>query len=256
MKLVVSNRVKLQLLFGLQVCLIATVLLTSTEVFFQPVANATAIKPVGPPKTALRGHPEFNGLPISDNVRQLVTWVAHGKDNGENGFIVLDKSRAQLYVFDTHARLVASSPVLIGAAPGDDSVPGIGDRPLKEVLWKERTTPAGRFLGERGRNLSGEDVIWVDYDAGLSMHRVRTTHLSERRLERLQSQTPQDNRISYGCVNVPTQFYDTHVRPLFSSMKALIYILPETKQLAQVFASQRESAHFKGGLPLSSVGSR
>jgi len=85
--------------------------------------------------------------------------------------------------------------VLLGLARGDDSVPGIGERKIAEILPFERTTPAGRFVGERGRNASGEDIVWVDYDAAVSMHRVRATNPKERRLERLASPTPADNRI-------------------------------------------------------------
>ena len=55
-------------------------------------------------------------------------------------------------VFDGDARLIGSSPVLLGGTPGDDSVPGIGTRPIAQVLPQERTTPAGRFVAERGRN--------------------------------------------------------------------------------------------------------
>jgi hypothetical protein len=63
--------------------------------------------------------------------------------------------------------------VLLGLARGDVSVPGIGERKISDINPHERTTPAGRFISEPGRNLSGEDIVWVDYDAAVSMHRVR-----------------------------------------------------------------------------------
>jgi hypothetical protein len=132
---------------------------------------------------------------------------------------------------------VASTPVLLGSAPGDDSVPGIGSRPLAEVHPQERTTPAGRFVGERGRNALGEDVVWVDYAAAVSMHRVRLTNPEEHRLERLATPTIDDNRISYGCINVPVAFFETHIRPVFEARRALVYVLPETKSVEQVFGS-------------------
>ena len=37
---------------------------------------------------------------------------------------------------------------------------------------EERITPAGRFVASRGRNLRGEDIVWVAYDESVSMHRV------------------------------------------------------------------------------------
>ena len=50
-------------------------------------------------------------------------------------FIILDKKNAQLYAFDDKARLKGSSVILIGAAVGDDTVPGIG---LREIAsdWR------------------------------------------------------------------------------------------------------------------------
>ena len=67
------------------------------------------------------------------------------------------------------------------------------------------------------------------------MHRVRATNKAERRLERLATPTPADNRISYGCINVPVKFYETYIEPLFLKNRAVVYVLPEVKSLADVF---------------------
>ena len=107
--------------------------------------------------------------------------------------------------------------MLLGLAHGDDSVPGIGERQMSEIRPEERTTPAGRFVSEPGRNLQGEDIVWIDYDAAVSMHRVRATNPAERRLERLASPGVDDNRISYGCINVPADFYDAHLKPVLGA---------------------------------------
>ena len=80
--------------------------------------------------------------------------------------------------------------MLLGLARGDDTVPGIGEKKLSEIPPEERTTPAGRFVAEPGVNAEGDDIVWVDYDAAVSMHRVRTTNPVERRLQRLLSRTP------------------------------------------------------------------
>lgn len=167
----------------------------------------------------------------------MADWVAHTHDNGDAEFMIVDKRNAKVYVFDAAARLRGASPVLLGAAKGDDSVPGIGSRPLSEVRPEERTTPAGRFVAERGRNLKGEDIVWVDYDAAVSMHRVRATKPSERRLERLATPTIDDNRISYGCINVPVSFYEAYVSPTVANKRVIVYVLPEVKPVQQVFGS-------------------
>lgn len=171
----------------------------------------------------------------SPEVRDVADWIADSRDNAGAAFVIVDKLGARIHVFDAQARLRATSPVLLGAARGDDSVPGIGTRAVAEVLPHERTTPAGRFVAERGHNANGEDVIWVDYDASVSMHRVRATNPQERRLQRLASPTAADNRISYGCINVPVAFYERSLRPLFAHHDAIVYVLPETRPAQQVF---------------------
>ncbi len=90
---------------------------------------------------------------------------------------------------------------------------------------------------ERGHDPRGEDVVWVDYAAGISMHRVLTTKPHEHRLERLESPTIEDNRISFGCINLPVAFYETLVKPAFESQRAIVYILPEVKALQDVFGA-------------------
>lgn len=194
---------------------------------------------MGSPKESFARGPRvanFQGDQASAQTRALADWVARQGDHGDRPFAVVDKAAARLYIFDGNSQLQASSPVLLGSAIGDASVRGIGDRPIDQILPHERTTPAGRFVAERGRNVRGEDVVWVDYDAAVSMHRVITTNASERRLERLASPTPGDNRISYGCINVPAAFFDRYVRPAFAGPSSVIYVLPETAPVLQYFA--------------------
>jgi len=186
--------------------------------------------------------PDFGTTEASAETRQVVRWVAGTGNHGGQPFVVIDKKAARLYVFDATARLRDATPVLLGSAPGDDTVPGIGSRPIAEVRPEERTTPAGRFVGTPGRNHTGEDVVWVDHGAAVSMHRVRTTQPEEHRLERLASPSIAAKRISYGCINVPADFYDTHIRPAFSGRRAVIYVLPEHKSLQQVFGIQAPPA--------------
>ena len=182
-------------------------------------------------------HADFAGQPASADAVHVANWVADSGDNGQRPFVVIDKKNAHVHVFDASARLIGSTPVLLGAAAGDDSVAGIGKRPIAEVRPEERTTPAGRFVTEPGRNANGEDVIWVDYDAAVSMHRVRIVDPKERRLERLASSTSADNRISYGCINVPVAFFETVLSPTLRSRHGVAYVLPETRSVQQVFGS-------------------
>ena len=195
----------------------------------------------GQPAAAQPGHvprlADFNGETPTDPVRRIADWVADSGDNRQMPFVIIDKRDARIHVFAADGRLKASTPVLLGAASGDDSVAGIGKRPIAEVRPEERTTPAGRFVAEPGRNAGGEDVIWVDYDAAVSMHRLRAVEAKERRHERLATPTPADNRISYGCINVPPAFFEAVLKPTFDRRRGVVYVLPETKTLREAFAA-------------------
>ena len=180
---------------------------------------------------------DFAGESASPDARHLANWVAHARDNSNLDFIIVDKKFARVYVFDAQASLLGVTPVLLGAAPGDHSVAGIGSRPIADIRLEERTTPAGRFLAQRGKNASLEDVVWIDYEAAVSMHRVRATVPAERRLERLESSTVDDNRISWGCINVPVAFFENIVQPVFAQRRAVVYVLPEVKPVREVFGS-------------------
>jgi len=216
---------------------VATVLSLDLVTGGYPVLSAASISLWPQAPQAHTHSADFGHESPSPDARHLADWIADSRDNENADFIIVDKRYARAYVFDAEARLRGASTVLLGSALGDDSVPGIGLRPIAEVRPEERTTPAGRFVAERGRNLNGEDVVWVDYDAAVSMHRVRATQPSERRLERLATPTVDDNRISYGCINVPVAFYEAYIRPTFAMRRAIVYVLPESKPVQQVFGS-------------------
>ncbi len=180
---------------------------------------------------------EFARIRAPRDVRQLADWVVDSGDNAGLPFVIVDKSNARVFVFDAGGRIQGAAPALLGVARGDHTVPGIGDRELSDMPPETRTTPAGRFVARRGMSTRGEDVVWVDYEAGVSLHRVITNRPEERRLQRLATPTPLDNRISYGCINVPARFYEHVVSPVFSGTDGIVYVLPETLSAREVFGS-------------------
>ena len=201
----------------------------------QPVQAAAADSAVAfPPEQ----HPLANqrlAEPGADAVRAVAAWVQASGDNAGLPYAIVDKQRARLMVFEADGRLIGDSAALLGAMPGDFAVPGTGAKPLADILPAERTTPAGRYATEPGRNLGGEAVVWLDYDAGLAIHRVRPGPAEERRLERLASATAADNRVSLGCVVVDVAFYLGVVEPVLGKSRGVAYVLPETRSLAEVF---------------------
>lgn len=160
--------------------------------------------------------------------------VLHSGNAGGRAFAVVDKSAGRIWVFDSQGRPVADGPALVGQARGDRSPADIGTRPLSRIRPHEKVTAAGRYVTEPGRNLQDEDIVWLDYDSALSMHRVRQVP-GERRPQRLQTANTHDKRISFGCINLVPEFYDAHIDPLFARQSGVVYVLPETLPMHQVF---------------------
>lgn len=201
-------------------------------------APTTAARPaatVAAPEPPIERRLDFGGVRAPADVNQVAAWAVREADNGNRGFAIVDKRQARVWVFAAGGRLLGNSPVLLGYAAGDESVAGIGTRPIDQIKPQERTTPAGRFVSTTGRNSLGDDVIWVDYGAAVSMHPVRLTDPRERRLERLASPTPAAKRISWGCINVPTDFFKNTVWPTLGRGGAVVYVLPERHPLVAYF---------------------
>jgi hypothetical protein len=194
--------------------------------------GAAAAGPVDAEPTAQRTSTlkaDFRGQAVSDAARAVAQWSLASGDNTGRPFAVVDKKDARLYVFTSSGRLVGATAALLGLARGDDGVPGVGRKVASGIPRHERTTPAGRFESEPGHNLSGEAVVWFDYEAALAIHRIRPAAASERRPQRLASETAADNRISLGCVVVDEAFYDQVVAPTMGKRRGVVYVLPETR---------------------------
>lgn len=187
------------------------------------------------PRAAEAGQPEpdFKGEAASGDARKIAQWALAGDSQGLP-FVIIDKQDAKVFLFDRAGRLLGAAPALLGLGTGDDTVPGIGQRRLATITPAERTTPAGRFQAALGHDFE-QDILWVDYESALSLHRVITGTPSDRRRQRLATATPLDNRISYGCINVPAAFYDKVVIPAFTGTVGIVYILPDAKPLGAVF---------------------
>lgn len=198
----------------------------------QPAQDATRASPSLEPRRA-----RFGATSPSEPTRHIADWVVDSGDNQGMPFVIVDKVNARVFVLDADGRLVGDAPALLGLARGDDSVPGIGERKLSTIRPEERTTPAGRFVASLGKNLHGVEILWIDYEAAISMHRVITGNAKERRAQRLKSATVQDRRISYGCINVPVDFYNKVLNPAFTGTNGIVYVLPEIRPAKEFFAS-------------------
>jgi hypothetical protein len=152
--------------------------------------------------------------------------VAHDAQDGRP-FAIVDKRQATLSVYAADGRLIGRTAALLGLTPGDAEPASARGKAPAALAMHERVTPAGRFEAIPGRNLSGERVVWFNYDANLAIHRLRPAAAAQRRPERLVSANAQDHRITLGCVVVDPAFFDDVVLPTLGNGPSLVYILPE-----------------------------
>lgn len=190
-----------------------------------------------------------SGQEVSDTVIDLAGWVVAAKDSQGYPFAVIDKAAAQILVFGGDGRLRGAAPGLFGSATGDHTAPGVAGYALREIPGRDRTTPAGRFVGGFGPSIDAGRVLWVDYDSAVSIHPTATGVPAERRVERLASPSPDDNRITHGCINVSPEFYEQIIRPTFER-GGVFYILPDADSIAETFpefAQSRATTQRKAG---------
>lgn len=191
-----------------------------------------------------------SGVIRSAAAARVADWIAASGDNASLPYIIIDKKAASLFLFDAKGKPLGKAPVLIGVAVGDDATPGVGSKNLAEIGPAEKTTPAGRFLAKYGLAAGRQQVLWVDYATSVALHPIPPgASKKERRRQRMLSPTADDNRITFGCINVPLALYNKSVRPLFRKKGGYVYVLPDTKPLEDVFPRLRAQIFTTAGAP-------
>ena len=182
-------------------------------------------------------HVDFKGHVPPADVARIAEWAVQSGDHKGLPFIVVDKVNAKAVAFDRNGRWLEAAVILAGMGIGDKFPPGIADMDMYLTKPSQRITPAGRYLAEEGENLERETVLWVDYDNGIALHKLSPKRTKQNRHERMATPDPRDNRITYGCINVPPAFYDRVVAKYFRPHGGIVYVLPETAPLTSVFKS-------------------
>ena len=202
----------------------------------QSAPLSSRLQATPPPASTGAARADFRDVSAPEAVQRMADWVVVSADNAGLPFIVVDKKDAEVFVFDARGRILGAAAALLGLAVGDDSAPGVGNKPLSAIPPSERTTPAGRFVAYMGHERGQPDFLWVDYKDNISLHRVVTGRPQDHRLQRLATPTPLDNRITFGCINVPADFFERTVLPAFASTEGIVYVLPEIKPTRDVFS--------------------
>jgi hypothetical protein len=173
----------------------------------------------------------------SPEVQRVVRWIRDSHDNANMPYLLVDKVNAQVLVFDGTGQFKATAPALLGMGTGDRLLVA-NNTPMSAMSPDKRITPAGRYLSRLAIDSHGKELLVIDYDASISLHPVVKGTPAEHRAERLASATAQDNRISFGCINVPVPFYSNTVSPTFANKMGVVYILPETSPANVLFGFQ------------------
>jgi hypothetical protein len=217
-----------------------------------PPEPAPVVVPVAPPPPPPPPVPlEFSGVQTAapvpapldrlqsapTEVRDVVQWVGTSHDNGGLPFIIVDKANARVYAFNPLAQLKATAPILLGGGVGDKVLIS-PDAPMSAIPVEKRITPAGRYVSKLVVDPHGKTILSIDPVNLISLHIVAKGTPAQRRAERLASTSVDDNRISFGCINVPPAFFTTVVDPDFRPAKGMVYILPEKTTAAQLFGFQ------------------
>jgi hypothetical protein len=200
-------------------------------------AAAPASTPVAaslPPAAVTRPAPVDLLQSASAEVKQVARWVVETGDNAHLPFLLIDKVNAQVLAFSPAGQLQAAAPVLLGMSRGDRLL-APNDAPMSAMPPQARITPAGRFVSRLAIDSHGKELLVLNYAASISLHPVVKGTPEEHRAERLSSPTSQDNRISFGCINVPPAFYTTYVSQPFANTRGIVYVLPETGPASELF---------------------
>ena len=170
----------------------------------------------------------------SAEVKRVARWVVDSGDNGGLPYLLVDKVNAQVFAFNPAGQLQGTAPALLGMTRGDRLL-APNTATMSQMPPQMRITPAGRFVSKLAIDSHGKELLVLDYDAAISLHPVVKGTPAEHRAERLASPTSEDNRISFGCINVPPAFYTTFVHPAFNQTKGIVYVLPETGPASALF---------------------
>lgn len=192
---------------------------------------------------ALNGTPSASTAEIPDSLRDLIddsTYQGMSPPARERfeemaewpePYVLIDKPNATGYIIGADHRVQATFPVLLGRERGDQ--PNTVNVKIDSPSARGATTPAGMFRLSRERLTEKDFEEYNDNifrlegpgTGGNSIHETWRGELTSRE-HALATPTPEDNRVSWGCVNISKGVFETHVKQLPSG--TVVWITPET----------------------------
>jgi hypothetical protein len=205
----------------------------------EAASPTAAVRPSAPLDLSLPSDVAAPAIPVDPlqgapaPVKEVVNWIQGSGDNTRLPFLVIDKPTARVFAFDAAGQFKGDAPVLLGMGLGDVML--APSATMSQMPPNTRITPAGRFVSKLAIDKKGKELLVLNYKAAFSLHPVVKGQPWEHRAERLGSATSEDNRISFGCINVPAAFYSGVIHTAFANTHGIVYILPEKSQPSALF---------------------
>jgi len=158
----------------------------------------------------------------------------------DSSYVIVDKPRATMYLIGKDRKLITSMPVLLGQMKGE--MENLADSDSN--IAYQATTPTGKYtMGQKGTGRLGQYFSSiVSSDSVLYKGKIFTIHGSdnlaihitypgelEKRTRALETPTVDDNRLSWGCINLSEENYDKYAKNNFFEGEFL-FIIPDSEK--------------------------
>ena len=162
---------------------------------------------------------------LSENGKRIYLYAS---SKIEGSYVIIDKPDATLSIIGADKKLIGQMPVLLGQTKGE--TPNMAD-PYSDVAV-QATTPAGKYtMGKFG--IIKEDFIaykgkvFSIYGSGALALHITYPPEKEKRTEALNTSTPDDNRLSWGCINISEEMWAKYIEGNIKDRGTCLFITPD-----------------------------
>ncbi len=153
--------------------------------------------------------------------------------NIDSSFVIVDKPRAEMYIIGKDKKMIAQFPILLGKAKGENI--NMADVDTDEP-GPYATTPAGEYrigqnrdsINQKSFKLYKGKIFSIYGTENLAMHITYPPEL-EKRTKALNTPSVEDNRLSWGCINVDEKNFDKYIQGKISE-NAILFVTPDDEQ--------------------------
>ena len=142
--------------------------------------------------------------------------------NNKKPFVLVDKPTATVYIYNSSGVLIKDFPCILGKNIGDELNTADTN---SEIPTNAYTTP-GRYtlssnVSSEYKNTYHNRILKLNNSNGLAIHEIYPEEL-EKRTNAINSKTIDDNRLSWGCINIISENYDKYIAPYITDNSVII----------------------------------